>query len=181
MKHKLLEQTRHEYSLKQRAVFLLLLAPIFLLLLPWLFIGLGAGVNRWLGLPPVFAPPLNLILGALISLAGGALAMWSIYSQFTLGRGTPVPLMATQKLIVQPPFTYCRNPMALGTFGLYTGIGILWHSIGAVLLVLVFAGLLLFYIKRVEEKELELRFGQEYLDYKARTPFLFPRFPARRV
>jgi protein-S-isoprenylcysteine O-methyltransferase Ste14 len=28
----------------------------------------------------------------------------------------------------------------------------------------------------VEEKELEQRFGLEYLEYKRRTPFLIPRF-----
>ena len=34
--------------------------------------------------------------------------------------------------------------------------------------------LLLFYIKRVEEPELERRFGQAYRDYRERTPFLIP-------
>ncbi len=176
MKNKFLEQTRHEYSLKQRALFLLLLSPIFLFLLPYLFISLGAKIDQWLHWTPTLPVPANWILGGLLGLPAWLLAMWSIYSQFTLGRGTPVPLMATQKLIVQPPFTYCRNPMALGTFGMYTGVGITGRSIGAVLLVLIFAGLLLLYIKRVEEKELELRFGPEYLAYKQRTPFLFPRF-----
>jgi len=35
---------------------------------------------------------------------------------------------------------------------------------------------ILIYIKLVEEKELEQRFGVEYLEYKRRTPFLIPRF-----
>jgi protein-S-isoprenylcysteine O-methyltransferase Ste14 len=87
-----------------------------------------------------------------------------------------VPLMATQKLIIQPPFSYCRNPMALGTFGMYLGVAALFHSLGAGLLVLFFASGLLIYIKFGEEKEMVNRFGQEYLDYKQRTPFLIPRF-----
>jgi protein-S-isoprenylcysteine O-methyltransferase Ste14 len=33
-----------------------------------------------------------------------------------------------------------------------------------------------FYHKAVEEKELLARFGKEYEDYKARTPFLVPKF-----
>jgi protein-S-isoprenylcysteine O-methyltransferase Ste14 len=50
---------------------------------------------------------------------------------------------------------------------------------GAVIVVLFFAGLLLIYIKRVEEKEMEIRFGQEYLTYRQQTPFLIPRFSSR--
>lgn len=59
---------------------------------------------------------------------------------------------------------------------LYLGVGILFHSIGAAFLVLVFASALLIYIKRIEEKEMEIRFGQAYLAYKQRTPFIIPRF-----
>ena len=176
MKDKLLEQAKHEYNPKQRIVALLFLAPIFLFLLPYLFIQLGAGLNRWLVLPSILPRPFNWILGGLLILPGIFFAMWSIYSQFTIGRGTPVPLMATQKLIIQPPFSYCRNPMALGTFGMYLGMAALFHSLGAGLLVLLFASGLLIYIKLGEEKEMENRFGQEYLDYKHHTPFLIPRF-----
>jgi protein-S-isoprenylcysteine O-methyltransferase Ste14 len=35
---------------------------------------------------------------------------------------------------------------------------------------------ILIYIKWIEEKELEERFGSEYLEYKKRTPFLIPFF-----
>ena len=176
MKDKLLKQASREYSSKQRAVGLVLLAPIFLFLLPYFFTWLGTKVDGWLGLPAVFPPPIHWLIAGLLILPGIFFAMWSIYSQFTIGRGTPVPLMATQKLIIQPPFAYCRNPMALGTFGMYLGLAALFRSIGTGLLVLVFAGLLLIYIKRVEEKEMELRFGAEYLAYKEQTPFLIPRF-----
>ncbi len=82
-----------------------------------------------------------------------------------------MPLMATQKLIVQPPYSYCRNPMALGAIVMYLGAAILFGSIGAVALVMLGTALLLTYIKRVEEKEMEIRFGQQYLEYKQRTPF----------
>ena len=176
MKNKLLGQARHEYSPKQRIIALVCMAPIFLFVLPYLFVRLGISLDRWLHLPPILPLPFNLILGLLLILSGWLLGMWSNYSQFTIGRGTPVPLMATQKLIVQPPYTYCRNPMALGAIGMYLGVALLFHSIGAALVVLFFAGLLLLYIKRLEEKEMELRFGQEYLAYKERTPFLLPRF-----
>jgi len=176
MKNKFLEQAKHEYSPKQRLIFLLPLAPIFLFLLPYLFIRLGSGIDHWLQWPQILPLPYNFILGGLLILPGGVFAMWSIYSQFTLGRGTPVPLVATQQLIIQPPYTYCRNPMALGTILVYLGAAVLFHSLGGIVIVLLFSGLLLFYIKRVEEKEMVLRFGQPYLAYKKSTPFIIPRF-----
>jgi hypothetical protein len=37
--------------------------------------------------------------------------------------------------------------------------------------------LLLAYIKLFEERELEARFGPEYVEYKRTTPFLIPRLP----
>jgi len=176
MKNKLLEQTKREYSPKQRFVFLLVLAPVFLILLPFILIKLGARIDQWLHWSPILYEPLNLILGWLLILVGWSFAFWSNYSQFTLGRGTPVPLMATQKLIIQPPYSFCRNPMALGAILMYLGVAVLFRSMGAVVLVLLGAGLLLTYIKRIEEKEMEIRFGQEYLNYKKQTPFLIPRF-----
>ena len=180
MKNKLLAQARHEYSPKQRLVALLCLAPIFLLALPFLFIRLGEKFDQWLQLSPILDLPFNLMLGGLLILPSWLFAMWSIYSQFTIGRGTPVPLMATQKLIIQPPYTFCRNPMALGAIGMYVGTALLFRSIGAVIVVLFCAGWLLIYIKRVEENEMEIRFGQDYLAYKQQTPFLMPRFWNRR-
>ena len=46
-------------------------------------------------------------------------------------------------------------------------------TIGLVCIVLEII-LLLAYIKGIEEKELALRFGQEYLEYKKNTHFLIP-------
>jgi protein-S-isoprenylcysteine O-methyltransferase Ste14 len=42
-------------------------------------------------------------------------------------------------------------------------------------MVLVFSSIILSYIKFVEEKELEQRYGDEYTEYKKRTPFIIPR------
>jgi len=175
MKDKLLEQAKHEFSPKQRFVALLVLAPFFLIVLPFILITLGARIDQWLQWSPILYEPFNFILGWLLIVVGWIFGIWSIYIQFTLGRGTPVPLMATQKLIIRPPYSYCRNPMALGAIVMYLGVAILFGSMGSVVLVLLGTGLLLTYIKRIEEREMEIRFGQEYLKYKKQTPFLIPR------
>ncbi len=70
--------------------------------------------------------------------------------------------------------------MSLGIFLFYGGFGIWVGSISAILIVLIFAILLVAYIKVFEEKELEARFGNEYLEYKLNTPFLLPNFGTER-
>jgi protein-S-isoprenylcysteine O-methyltransferase Ste14 len=83
--------------------------------------------------------------------------------------------MPTKKLLIIGPFKYCRNPMTLGTIMLYSGIVVIIGSYTALLLIVLFTSMLIAYIKMVEEKELELRFGQEYLDYKNDTHFIIPK------
>ncbi len=171
----LLKPTRREYSEQQRLLALGMEAIVFLLVLPYALIRLGLILDQWLSFPAVLPQSVRIILGGLLILGCWLFAIWSIYVQFTIGKGTPVPLMATQKLIIQPPYSICRNPMALGAIGMYLGCALLFGSAGALILVLLGAGCLLTYIRLVEEKEMELRFGQEYLAYRKRTPFLFPR------
>ncbi len=118
--------------------------------------------------------PWNVILGILMTVGGFYYAFSTVLSQFSRARGTPLPVMATQKLLVDGVYLHCRNPMVFGTLLAYLGIAIVVGSISSILAVLIFGGLLLTYVKKVEERELEARFGQEYVDYKARTPFLIP-------
>jgi protein-S-isoprenylcysteine O-methyltransferase Ste14 len=103
--------------------------------------------------------------------------LWSIEAQLTIGGGTPVPLVPTKKLVVRAPFTYCRNPMTLGTILAYLGVCVWIGSISALGIVVILMTALLLYIKLIEEKELEARFGAEYLAYKRETPFILPRKP----
>jgi len=42
-------------------------------------------------------------------------------------------------------------------------------------MVFIFSAIILSYIKFIEEKELEQRYGDEYVEYKKRTPFIIPR------
>ena len=176
---KLLEHSTHEYSARTRLVALLFLAPVFLFVLPALFIRLGAQLDQRMHWPAVPPPPASFIVGFLLILPSLLLGLWANHSQFTIGRGTPVPLMATQELIVEAPYTYTRNPMALGAIGMYLGAALLVGSIGAVIMVLLFSAALLTYIRFGEEREMSARFGPEYLAYRQGTPFLIPRIRRR--
>jgi protein-S-isoprenylcysteine O-methyltransferase Ste14 len=179
LRDKVLDRAAHEYSARARLVALALLAPVFLALLPYLFLRSGARIDQWMQWPPILPPPANLVVGLLLILPGILLGLWANHRLFTTGRGTPVPLMATQELIVEPPYTYCRNPMALGAISMYLGVALLYQSIGAVLVVLLLAAALLAYIRRGEEQEMRARFGDDYLAYRNSTPFLIPRIGRR--
>jgi protein-S-isoprenylcysteine O-methyltransferase Ste14 len=175
MKDRLLRLTRHEYSERQRGIALFFEGILFIIAIPAILILVSAPLDQALHLPKLIYSPANELIGLVFILTGLLFAFWAIYAQFTIGRGTPVPLMATQKLVDLPPYLYCRNPMALGTIVLYLGVAIGLGSLSALAMVLLPAIGLLVYIRLFEEKELELRFGAEYLEYKRKTPFLIPR------
>jgi protein-S-isoprenylcysteine O-methyltransferase Ste14 len=68
--------------------------------------------------------------------------------------------------------------MVLGTLAFLVSLGIWYQSALFVVWVLVLVTpAWLFFVKVFEERELEIRFGESYLEYKARTPMLFPRRP----
>ena len=75
-------------------------------------------------------------------------------------------------------YAWTRNPMVLATLALGLSLGGWLQSVLFVLWVLIlFAPAMLFIVKVYEERELEIRFGASYLEYKSRTPVLFPRKP----
>ncbi len=169
-----------EYPLWARILFSALVGgTLFVFLIPYFLIVVFPGLDVKFGFPPLDFGPWNEILGILMAITGFAFAFSTVYSQFSRASGTPIPVMATQKLLVDGVYQYCRNPMVFGTLLGYLGIAIVVGSISSILAVLIFGGLLLTYVKKVEEQELEARFGQAYVDYKSQTPFLFPRM--RRI
>jgi len=56
----------------------------------------------------------------------------------------------------------------------YKRLNLLWQALGGLAADALFAALLIAYLKLVEEKELQLRFGSEYVEYKQKTPFMIP-------
>ncbi len=164
-----------EYTLVPRLFVVLLVGSLFVFLIPYALINLVPRLDVRFQLPPISLGIGNFILGGILVVLGLFYAQWSIAMQIIRAGGTPVPVIATQKLLASGPFKHCRNPMSFGTICLYLGIAIIVGSISSIIVVLLFTGLLLIYIKKIEERELEARFGQEYIFYKKRTPFIIPR------
>jgi len=165
-----------EYSKNQRVIAVISGGFIFWIITPFLIVILSHPIDQWVGLPKFVYGIINPLIGLFLIIAGWLFANWTVKVQFSLGKGTPIPLMATQKLVVKKPYTYCRNPMTLGTTAFYLGIAIWMGSLSALGLSFIYPVWIIIYIKLFEEKELEERFGAEYLEYKRETPFLIPRF-----
>ena len=119
---------------------------------------------------------LSQVLGPVLIIGGIALVIWSVITQYKIGDGTPVPIVATQKLVTQGPYSFTRNPMTLGALFLYSGIGVWMGSAVLIILSVVVFSILLTFIYIHETRELVERFGEEYLNYRKRTPFLLPNF-----
>jgi protein-S-isoprenylcysteine O-methyltransferase Ste14 len=168
-----------EHSEAARLIALLPAGILFLILIPHILLVISPSLDARLGLNLLSPSPVSLIVGGILLVVGLFFAQWSIITQFTRGRGTPLPMMPTQRLITTGPFQYCRNPMTLGTIIAYLGLGIAAATIVGLILVTGFAAVLLVYLKRLEEKELAERFGDEYRAYRRDVPFIIPRRPRR--
>lgn len=107
-------------------------------------------------------------------------AGWSIL-RFLIAKGTPVPLNPPPKLVETGPYAYTRNPMLTGVFFLIFGLGLWFNSISvAFIFTPIFIALNILQIKLIEEPELELRLGQQYLEYKNRVPMFIPNLRPRK-
>jgi protein-S-isoprenylcysteine O-methyltransferase Ste14 len=118
---------------------------------------------------------LDVILGIVFVAIGLSLAFWTVWTQRREG-GIPLQVAPPRKLITRGPYVLCRNPMFLGAIFYYFGLGSLLFSLTAgffaFLLGLLIGGV---YHRFIEEKELVLKFGEEYEAYRRRVPFLLPR------
>jgi protein-S-isoprenylcysteine O-methyltransferase Ste14 len=146
----------------------------FLIVIPFLLFLASSSLERSVAADDWRLAQIPLSLAAICF--GLFVVAWSTLTLARIGGGTPVPVVPTRKLIVSGPYRLCRNPLQFGVMIYYLGLGTLFGSlkIGAVMLILTFI-LGTCYHKFVEEKELLLRFGAEYEEYKAKTPFLLPK------
>ncbi len=164
---------RRKTSTSYRLASLLAGAICFLFLLPFCFFLVGNHIDKYLQLR--YSRLLEISISCVSIFFGLFFLLWATYTQWLIGKGTPAPNAPTQTLVVVGPYKLCRNPIELGAIFYYTGIGTLFGSltVGFIcgMLGFIFGTL---YHKLIEEKELALRFGQDYLAYKKEVPFLFP-------
>jgi protein-S-isoprenylcysteine O-methyltransferase Ste14 len=140
---------------------------------PLLFLAallIGIVLDRLLPLPfPV--PGIDLaywIVGGSLILIGLALAAAGIRN-FSRARTPFVSIKPTRALVTTGIHGWTRNPIYLGMFLIYGGIGVAAQSPWILMLALPLAITLRLGVVAREEAYLERRFGDAYRDYKARV------------
>jgi protein-S-isoprenylcysteine O-methyltransferase Ste14 len=139
-----------------------------------LFLVAAFATDKWLNLPFIIHWPWTLVAALILFVPGFILWLWTVIL-FVKAHGTPVPVNPPNQLVVTGPYAYCRNPMMLGIFMVFFGVG-LW--VGSTALTFIFTPLFIIvmtvYHKKVEEKELVLQFGEQYINYKKKVPMYIP-------
>jgi protein-S-isoprenylcysteine O-methyltransferase Ste14 len=124
-------------------------------LLPWPTAVLPGGLVRWAAGGP-------LILIGLALVAAGI--------RNFLRAATPVPTNEPARTLVTTGIhRFSRNPIYLGMFLIYAGIGVAARSPSALILLLPLAATIRYGVVAREEAYLERRFGDAYREYKARV------------
>ena len=133
-------------------------------------------LDKFLPVKLALAVPTNILLSVPVLIIGATLCLWTIYGFFK-ARGSPVPINPPQRLVTTGLYSWVRNPMLLGWIIMLFGVGILLNSISLIFIFTpLFILLNVLYLKVVEEKEMEKKFGQEYVKYKESVPMFIPRF-----
>jgi protein-S-isoprenylcysteine O-methyltransferase Ste14 len=150
------------------------IGALFYGLLIFSFVVVALQVDRLLGIRNIFPRSLCIILALPIFSIALFLLGWSVLNFFK-AKGTPVPFNPPPRLVTSGPYAYVRNPMLTGVFALLFGLGILFGSMS---LIVVFTPLFILInvweLKVIEEPELIKRLGEDYLEYRKRTPMFFP-------
>jgi A/G-specific adenine glycosylase len=155
-------------------------ASIFIIM-PTLTFLVGRFLDRVFALPPFPPLPLNLPAGFAVFLFGLAIGIKSTRLLYFEGRGLPWGEVQRETqsttLVTTGLYASTRNPMTFGYSLLPCGMGILFRSLAMTCIIpaTIFIAMII-WLKLREEPRLERRFGQEYRDYKRRTPFLIPHF-----
>ena len=110
----------------------------------------------------------------LMWLTGGA-GVLCVLNLAVRGLGAPWSIALTRRLATDWLYRWTRNPMGLATVAFLASFG-LWirSALFVVWVVVLVAPAWLLFVKIFEERELELRFGEPYRNYRAHTPMFIP-------
>ena len=125
-----------------------------------------------------WALPIPAEIGLWLVIITGAVCFLTVANLALKGLGAPFAIALSRKLATDWFYACTRNPMVFASLAFGISLGIWFQSALFVLWVLiVLSPAWLFFVKVYEERELEIRFGASYLEYKSKTPMLLPRRP----
>jgi protein-S-isoprenylcysteine O-methyltransferase Ste14 len=145
-----------------------------------LFVLTGLLVDKLLSLPDFIPEGVRTWVSVPLIAIGAVMTAWSVV-HFLKVKGTPVPFNPPPKVVSSGPYRYSRNPMVIGVFILLFGVGFAFNSISLVFLFTPLYVLVnIWELRYIEEPELVMRLGDEYVEYRNRTPMLIPRLSRDR-
>ena len=118
----------------------------------------------WPGLDDLAASIIGYAFGA----AGLGLIVWGLVTLLR-ARTTALPHRGAERLVTHGAYAFRRNPIYMGDALLFLGLAEATGNIWLVIVAPVFAIAVLALAILPEERHLEARFGDAYLDYKERT------------
>lgn len=158
----------------------LVLALIWMTIVSYfILILLRESIKKVPGISTLFLFPKNIKIpypynyfGLVISFVGLLLVAWANYNLLVVGKiglKAREPFHIPSRLIFEGPYKYTRNPIYLAVIIMLLGVVIIFTSL--VIAIINVGIFLLFHIKFIgwEEKNLEIVFGNQYLDYKKRV------------
>lgn len=155
------------------------IGAIFFGLALFVFVAAALYLDRLFGVDGILAGDLGIVVSLPFFLTAFFLIGWSVQN-FLKAKGTPVPFNPPPKLVTSGPYAHTRNPMLTGVFALLFAIGLFF---GSVFLLFVFTPLFIlanyWELKAIEEPELVRRLGQDYVEYREKTPMFFPGFRSK--
>jgi hypothetical protein len=93
------------YSNAQRMMAVIFGGIVFWILIPFFIVVGSSLIDPRLHLPRFFYGWSNIILTWVLMITGWFFAIWTVKVQVSSGREIPIPLMATQKLVVRRLYT----------------------------------------------------------------------------
>ncbi len=124
--------------------------------------------------------PLSPAVGLVLMWITGVAALATVANLAVRGLGAPWAIHLSERLATDWLYRYTRNPMVLAVLAFLVSFGLWARSALFVLWVLALVTpAFRYYLTRYEERELEMRFGAAYREYRARTSMLLPRLPRR--
>jgi protein-S-isoprenylcysteine O-methyltransferase Ste14 len=108
------------------------------------------------------------LIGLILTVAGMGLSSFAA-ALFQARETTRKPYGEPSAFVVQPPYTWTRNPMYLGLTIALLGLAIFFDSTVMLLAPAVFFVVIDKMLIPREEETMERLFGQQYVDYKDRV------------
>lgn len=128
--------------------------------------------DRWM-----FFPAGQEAVGAAIIVTGALIYLWCAWDFVSKGFGTPAPIDAPKKLVVNGLYRYTRNPMYVGVGAMILGQALYFGSLPIAVYLALVAGLFHVFVLFYEEPTLRRQFGAQYEEFCHSVPRWLPRLP----